>query len=49
MISLTRLYIVALLVLPFNIQASDLAKEKRWANQIVDAIIDGDAVWLNDL
>jgi predicted esterase len=48
MISLTRLFIVALLVLPFNIQASDLAKEKRWANQIVDAIVDGDAVWLND-
>jgi dienelactone hydrolase len=28
--------------------ASDLAKEKRWANQVVDAIMDGDAVWLND-
>ncbi len=28
--------------------ASDLAKEKRWANQIVDALIDGDAIWLND-
>lgn len=29
-------------------QASDLAKEKRWADQVVDAIIDGEAVWLND-
>ena len=29
-------------------QASDLAKEKRWADQVVDAILDGDAVWLND-
>ena len=28
--------------------ASDLAKEKRWADQVVDAILDGDAVWLND-
>lgn len=28
--------------------ASDLEKEKRWASQVVDAIIDGDAVWLND-
>jgi pimeloyl-ACP methyl ester carboxylesterase len=28
--------------------ASDLAKEKRWASQVVDGIIDGDAVWLND-
>ncbi len=27
--------------------ASDLAKEKRWAEQIVDSLIDGDAVWLN--
>lgn len=26
--------------------ASDLAKEKRWADQIVDALIDGDEVWL---
>ena len=29
-------------------EASDLAKEKRWADQVVDAILDGDAVWLND-
>ena len=28
--------------------ASDLAKEKRWADQIVDSIISGDAIWLND-
>jgi predicted esterase len=28
--------------------ASDLAKEKRWAGQVVDAIMDGDAEWLND-
>jgi dienelactone hydrolase len=26
--------------------ASDLAKEKRWADQIVDELIDGDALWL---
>ncbi len=25
-----------------------MAKEKRWADQVVDAIIDGEAVWLND-
>jgi len=31
-----------------TIYASDLAKEKRWADQVVDAILDGDAVWLND-
>lgn len=28
--------------------ASDLAKEKRWAEQIVDALLDGEAVLLND-
>jgi Protein of unknown function (DUF3530) len=29
-------------------QASDIAKEKRWAEQIVDAIFDGEPVTLND-
>lgn len=28
--------------------ASDLAKEKRWADQVIDAILDGDAEMLND-
>jgi len=37
-----------LLFLSVNVFASDLAKEKRWADQVVDAILDGDAVWLND-
>lgn len=31
-----------------NVYASDLAKEKRWADQVIDAILDGEAVWLND-
>lgn len=26
--------------------ASDLAKEKRWADQVVDTLMDGDALWL---
>jgi len=30
------------------VAASDLAKEKRWANQIVDSLLTGDAVWLED-
>lgn len=29
-----------------SVQASDLAKEKRWADQIVDSILDGEAVYL---
>lgn len=48
MIISTRLFLLTLLLVSFNIQASDLQKEKRWADQVVDAIIDGDAVWLND-
>ena len=28
--------------------ASDLAKEQRWAEQIVDSLLDGEAVYLND-
>ena len=36
-----------LFLLLFNqVQASDLAKEKRWSDQVVDSILDGDAVWL---
>lgn len=37
-----------LLFLSTNVFASDLAKEKRWADQVVDAILDGEAIWLND-
>ena len=45
---LTRLLAISLLSITFNGVASDLAKEKRWADQVVEAIMDGDAVWLND-
>lgn len=31
---------------PSYLQASDLAKEKRWADQVVDAIITGEPEWL---
>ena len=29
-------------------QASDLKKEQRWADQIVDAVMVGEPLWLND-
>ena len=48
MITTIRLLVITLAVLSFTTQASDLGKEKRWADQIVDAILDGDAVWLDD-
>jgi pimeloyl-ACP methyl ester carboxylesterase len=33
-------------LLSAHVQASDLAKEQRWADQIVDSIITGEAQWL---
>ena len=48
MTMLKQLFFVCLLLSISNVYASDLAKEKRWANQVVEAILDGDAVWLND-
>lgn len=36
-----------LLALLHPAQASDLAKEQRWADQIVDDLIDGEAEWLD--
>ncbi|MET0029146.1 MAG: DUF3530 family protein [Candidatus Thiodiazotropha sp.] len=45
---LSRFILIVLLCTSPWVVASDLAKEKRWAEQIVDALIDGEAVWLND-
>lgn len=38
--------IVVLSFFTLTVQASDVAKEKRWADQVVDSILDGEAVWL---
>ena len=48
MISTIRLLVISLSLLSFNLYASDLDKEKRWADQVVEAILDGEAVWMND-
>ena len=37
---------LAILLLTLTANASDIAKEKRWADQVVEALIDGDEVWL---
>lgn len=42
-----RFFVLVLSFFAIGVQASDLAKEKRWADQIVDEIMTGDAVWLN--
>jgi len=42
-----RLWILLLVLLQtVTLQASNLDREKRWADQIIDSIMDGDAVWL---
>jgi len=43
-----KILTVLLMFVAVAAQASDLAKEKRWADQVIEAIIDGDAVLLND-
>jgi len=43
-----RLLFIIVFAFSYNVYASDLEKEKRWAEQVVDAILDGEAVWLND-
>jgi len=47
--ALSRLLAISLFTLSCTLHASDLAKEKRWAEQVVDAIMDGEAVWLEEL
>ena len=48
MIFIKNLLLLCFVSLALNAHASDLAKEKRWADQVIEAILDGDAVWLND-
>lgn len=33
---------------PLHATNSDVAKEKRWAEQVIDGLLDGDELWLND-
>ena len=42
------LFLIILLVPSSLLYASDRDKEKRWASQIEDALLDGEAVYLND-
>lgn len=40
------IFFISVLILPLTVSASDKAKEKRWADQIVDSLLSGEAVWL---
>jgi pimeloyl-ACP methyl ester carboxylesterase len=42
------LCLTAALVTPLAASESDTAKEHRWAEQVVDGLLDGDALWLDD-
>jgi pimeloyl-ACP methyl ester carboxylesterase len=44
-LQLASTFVLLLFAAP-GLPASDFAKEKRWADQIVDMLIDGEAVWL---
>lgn len=48
--TLLRYLVVMLLGISASagVHASDLAKEQRWADQVVDALLDGEAIYLND-
>ncbi len=43
-----NLLLVVMVVVSVKSLASDLEKEKRWADQIVDAVFDGEVISLND-
>jgi dienelactone hydrolase len=40
--------LISTLALTLTSFASDLEKEKRWADQVADSLLDGEAVYLND-
>jgi len=40
--------IIALITLSFSVNASDLAKEQRWADAIEDTLMEGEILMLND-
>ena len=45
---LMMLVLACALALPAFATNSDVAKEKRWAEQVIDGLLDGDEMWLKD-
>ncbi len=45
---LALLLLVLSLATPALATRSDVAKEKRWAEQVIDGLLDGDELWLRD-
>lgn len=49
LISVIVLLVAAVtLAAPVHATNSDVAKEKRWAEQVIDSLLDGDELWLDD-
>jgi len=46
--ALSLALLVAALLLPVAATNSDTAKESRWAEQVIDGLLDGEEVWLID-
>jgi len=48
MSSISLLCLLVVLCAPVYASNSDIAKERRWAEQVEDSLLDGDVVWLDD-
>jgi pimeloyl-ACP methyl ester carboxylesterase len=46
--SVSLLCLLAALHTPVTASSSDVAKERRWAEQVEDGLLDGEVVWLDD-
>jgi pimeloyl-ACP methyl ester carboxylesterase len=46
--SISLLCLLVVLYAPVAASSSDIAKERRWAEQVEDGLLDGDVVWLDD-
>ena len=46
--SILLLCLIAMFFTPLAATESDTAKEHRWAEQVIDGLLDGDALWLDD-
>ncbi len=47
-VHLSLLFVVVGFAPPTAATQSDVAKERRWAEQVIDGLLDGDEIWLDD-
>ena len=46
--SISLMCLLVVLATPVAASSTDIAKERRWAEQVEDGLLDGDVVWLDD-